>query len=160
MTVVYTGVFLEEDSKLLLGSWFEDHVAPVHPKVFCHHMTVCFKPMDKDPKYIRDFQLRAHCSLRVTGYAADEFCQAVTVAPACAFDFPIDNDHPHVTVATNGKAPFYSNELIAQGVTRVLHGPVLSGWTGFWDAELTRACFAFPEEGPTLEEISKELTGG
>jgi len=75
----------------------------------------------------------------VTGWAADEKGQCVSVEPTCAFDFEMQNAKPHVTVACAADTkPFYSNELLEKSHMRAIGGPVLSGWTGWWDGHAPR----------------------
>lgn len=63
-----------------------------------------------------------HGLAKVLGWAADEHCQTVLVE--CSHKSK--NEHPHVTLSTDGTPAVYSNELLAKGVTLV-DGPTLVG---------------------------------
>jgi hypothetical protein len=135
---VYLGVFLEPKSSDDLAEWFARAVMPLHETVYCHHMTVMFKPT---PTMVGVFPLRVNCALRVVGWAADSMGQAVVVKPTCALDFATsDMKTPHVTVAcAAGVKPFYSNQLLTdKPPLSVIGAPVLSGWTGWFDGKNPR----------------------
>jgi hypothetical protein len=87
---------------------------PKHPKVYAHHMTVEFNPSDEA---IESLPLGQLVKLRVVGYAADEFGQAVVVEP---IGVTSKNTIPHITISVNKKSPVYSNELLGKGYEPVL----------------------------------------
>jgi len=119
----YTGVFLDDSSKRALLAWFEKETGqPILKKVFAHHMTIKFKPSDEE---VEQLPIGEPATLRVIGWAADEQGQAVLVQPSV----PSSNKHPHITVATDGTSPVYSNKLLAKGFTKV-NGPTLKGTVG------------------------------
>lgn len=131
MRCVYLAVFLEPEYALHLKAWFAHAVMPLHATHYSHHMTVMFKPT---PEQINAFPLKVNCTLKVTGFGADEFGQAVIVKPTCALGLEISAPTPHITVAcAEGTKPFYSNELISRAHMSVINGPTLGGWTGWWD---------------------------
>lgn len=93
---------------------------PKHPKVYAHHITLCFKP---DQQYQNDFMnylvtVNPTTTFNITGYVEDDYCQAVTVnihEEEVVKRFSM-NEFPHITISTaEGTTPVYSNELIKKG---------------------------------------------
>ncbi len=119
--VLYAGVFLAPASREDLFAWWREHVQPILlERLYGHHMTVQFKP---DDFALSKLPLGEERSLRIIGYAHDDFAQAVAVET----DLPCANPIPHVTVSTSlDTKPFYSNELLSNRITPV-QGPTLRG---------------------------------
>lgn len=137
MKIVYLGVFLTDDAHNALLTWWQMQVGSVHSKMFAHHMTVQFRPTEEQ---IRDFIPKQECALQVIGYAHDDKAQAVLVKPSCAYGVKCQNAHPHITISTEYTSPVYANDLLAKpgAIQRVLHGPTLQAWTGYWDGKEIR----------------------
>jgi len=159
--VIYLGVFLDEPSKAKLTAWMHRSTAGPGPNeggllenVFAHHMTVAFKP---DAATIEAFPFKSHCSLKVIGWSANEKAQAVLVTPTCAFPVKVDNEHPHITVATaEGVKPFYSNQLIREGWTAGIHiGLTVGGYCGWFDGKEVH--YEAPVAEPDLAKLSEAL---
>lgn len=77
---------------------------------------------DPSPEQRRNIPIGAQGYAKVIGWAADDRGQAVWVRSLPRSS----NKHPHITVATNGTPPVYSNELLARSVT-FIEGPELHG---------------------------------
>jgi hypothetical protein len=121
---VYTAAFLTADAKRQLQEWFAANVGPVHDKVFCHHMTIQFKPSDDEVRALTLGDLRV---LKVVGFVNTDTVQAVEVAGMSRADGGI----AHVTVACGeGGKPFHSNAALAEG-RRPIDGPALMARVGF-----------------------------
>jgi len=125
--VVFTEVALVDPDKLLAW-WLREVRLPLLPKLFSHHMTLQFQP---EPSAIGDLPLGRRVPLEVVGWTADEKAQAVVVKPSGVRS---ENPTPHITIATDGTSPAYSNDLLASGYTRV-RGPTLLGTVGFFDGK-------------------------
>jgi len=105
---IYSAVFLEDPKELM--RWWESNVgSPLHPKAFSHHMTIKYKP---DPDEVTSLPIGSLVRLKIVGWAEDERGQAVVVEP---HGVRSTNAIPHITVATNGAPPSYSNELLERG---------------------------------------------
>jgi len=129
-TAVYTEVILDDPSTL--RQWWEREVGtPLLSKPFAHHLTIKFKPQ---PDEVLRLPLGEQVALQIVGYAEDEHAQAVVVQPA---GLHIPGKIVHVTLATDGANPAYSNELLGRGWTPA-HGPRLSGVVGFFDGDTHR----------------------
>lgn len=107
----YLAIILDEKSQQLLLKRFP----ALYPKVFAHHVTVAFKPpMDVYDQY--KAYLGQPVTLQVRAYAKDDKCQAVGVEAVGADVAQIfKNKKYHITISTNGVAPFYSNVLLEKG---------------------------------------------
>lgn len=108
MTILYTGIFLTDESRANLMEWWQKEIGPLLPNEFAHHCTLAFRPTPADTLAL---PLGDVVRLDVVGYAADDKGQAVAVAS------PIrsTNTVAHVTVSTaDGVPPFYSNELLSE----------------------------------------------
>ena len=135
---VYSGVFLEEREMHTLRAWFHQETGlallPSEPKD--PHLTVAIKPPMEE---VAAMPLGYKVKLTVTGWAADEKGQALTVS-----GFPSDRADPHITLATaSGVPPAYSKDLLAQGVIAKVHGPTVEGTVGYFDGKVQ---FKVPEE--------------
>lgn len=116
----YTAIFLDDESKRKLLSWWKSEVMQVLPVIFADHMTIKFRPSEAE---VAKLALGEEATIHVIGWAADERGQAVLVRS----DVPSANQNPHITVATaKGTSPVYSNKLLGQGHTNV-SGPTLRG---------------------------------
>jgi len=118
--VIWSGVMLDNPGDLT--QWWENEVGPLLPKVFSHHMTITFKP---SPEQVESLPLGREVQLKVDGYVEDEKGQAVRVR-----GYTSSNPVAHITVATDGTSPVYSNTLFREGPVRPIDGPVLSGKVG------------------------------
>ena len=107
MSIIYTGIFLTDESRDKLIEWCKKEIGPLLTNEFAHHCTLAFKPTHEAALAL---PLGDVVRLDVVGYAADDKGQAVAVA------IPIrsNNEVAHVTVSTaDGVRPFYSNELLS-----------------------------------------------
>lgn len=132
MTILYTGIFLTDESRDKLIEWWQKEIGPLLPNEFAHHCTLAFRPTHEAALAL---PLGDVVRLDVVGYAADDKAQAVAVAS------PIrsNNEVAHVTVSTAyGVRPFYSNELLSEqlkpcsrlelyGVVAAERYPVMAG---------------------------------
>jgi hypothetical protein len=132
---IYSAVFLTPDAKETLSNWWTATQGGLLPKQFMHHMTIKFKP---SPEEVLSLPLGKDVQLKITGIGSDEKGQAVAVHS----DLPVDNPIPHITVATDGTSPVYSNELLSAGLKPVEESPILSGVVGFFDGKGMRTDFA------------------
>ena len=86
----------------------------VHENVYCHHMTVFFRPARADYEETFGPHLGQKVALKVVGIAADEKGQAVVVEPLEGIP---SNRTAHITVScAEGTKPFYSNSLLESEV--------------------------------------------
>jgi len=117
---LFTAAVLLADSQLQLLEWWRAVVGPTLAVEHAHHMTIEFKPAT-----VVGFDEGGFVELHVVGFSQDERGQAVLVEGVTS-----TNARPHVTVATaTGTKPFYSNELLARGVTPI-DGPILKAVLG------------------------------
>lgn len=117
----FIGVFLDSESKAILEEAFPAHLDDGK----ADHVTVVFAPTSEVLESMRPMFGKRY-QIKVTGYAEDEFCQAVTV-DVPGLEFP-DNKIPHITVAVaDGIPPKYSNELLSSGNLRPVKDLILSG---------------------------------
>ena len=103
--VLYVAVFLSEESAAVLRS------VSIGSKVFCHHLTLVFRPgMDQEGEFYQRLgevvELKPFC---LHGDGLGNAAMEVKIPG----NLPCSNDHPHVTICTDGRGPAYSNELIA-----------------------------------------------
>jgi hypothetical protein len=116
---LYLGVFLDDHSHgRLLKWWKRETGTDVLSKVYAHHMTIKFKPNQSD---MRRHKMSEEVDLQVVGWADNGKVQAVVVT-----GYESANKVAHITVATDGTPPKFSNDLVEAGYTRV-RGPKLSG---------------------------------
>jgi hypothetical protein len=109
--VVYIGGFLDESGRESLR-----HIVPDGMKEVLHHVTIVFKPDDKQVSAIVPY-LGTEQVLRVKGYVFDEKACAVLVE---FIDEDLRcmcrNEHVHITVGlVDGVPAKYSNELFGTG---------------------------------------------
>jgi hypothetical protein len=112
MKVIYSGLFLTEESKATLLQQFK----PLHPKVFGDHVTLIFKPTEAEVK-ILDQYLEKEFELTVIGEKSDVRGHAVSVRiPDHLLRKDPKEAIPHVTIScAEGVTPVYSNELLKTG---------------------------------------------
>jgi hypothetical protein len=123
--VIYTAVFLTEESAEDLKAWAAALVGELLPKTFCHHMTIAFRPKDG----LGDLVVGQEVELKVVAVAHNDRGQAVEVV-----GFDSNNDVPHITIScAEGVSPVYSNELLAARVA--VEGPTLRGVVGYFDGK-------------------------
>lgn len=85
---------------------------PKNWKCQSHHMTAKFKPLLEDMRVYNNYFDKT-IELKITGFAVDENCIAVTVTPEPYL--PVANERAHVTVAHSPNVrPVYSNTLLAK----------------------------------------------
>ena len=144
---IYSGIFLSPESKEALAEWWSGVKGDLLPKQFMHHMTIKFKP---SPEEVMALPLGSDVRLQVVGTGSDEKGQAVVVSS----ELPTDNPIPHITVATDGTSPVYSNELLAAGTAPVdleSPPPVLIGKVGIFDGKDIK----FDLSGTIYEDMAK-----
>jgi len=110
---LYTAVILDDPRDL--EDWWLYHVGALLPKRYSHHMTIKFKPT---PEEVASLPLGAQVALEIVGFAADRKGQAVQVEVVSPSGVRSTNPIPHITVATDGTSPVYSNELLSRGAVR------------------------------------------
>ena len=124
--VLYTQAVIKNQEAVL--RWFEKETG-LNPEkmgwdVYCHHMTIEFF-VKKDKKDLKRKGLPQSLlleslsdligkdtALDIIGYAVDERGMALLVEPRGRLGLHIKNNNPHITIATNGVPPKYSNELL------------------------------------------------
>ena len=107
MSIIYTGIFLTDESRDKLIEWCKKEIGPLLPNEFAHHCTLAFRPTHEAALAL---PLGDVVRIDVVGYAADDKGQAVAVA----IPLKSNNEVAHVTVSTaDGVRPFYSNELLS-----------------------------------------------
>lgn len=114
----YIAIKLTDSSRNTLLNTFP----PRHSTVYADHMTIVYKPTkDVEDTFIQ--RLGENVSLIVTGYAQDNYGQAVVVnSPINRIDGGIN----HITISCNDVSAVYSNELLSKGFKRI-NGPTLTG---------------------------------
>lgn len=116
----YAGIFLSDESQAELLRWWAKVVGqPLLSEVHAHHVTLAYDPTQAQLEAI---PFGSEGRVEVVGWAADEHGQAVLVRSVPASI----NAFPHVTVATDGTPPVYSNLLLEQGF-ELVQGPTLTG---------------------------------
>jgi hypothetical protein len=130
---VYTCVYIEphrilEAYKVLLKEYRIPPIPEGLKNVCCNHMTIKFKPTKDD---VRRLPMGGAVDLRITGVASDPSCTVLRVEQIYGCPVPPDSSIPHITMWTDGVAPYYSNELLSRGVLEVEEGPVVSGTVGY-----------------------------
>lgn len=136
--VIYTAIFVE-DTDLLLRQWeLTTGLAPL-AKRYAHHLTLRFKPSQDDIDLL-SASFGGVVELHTIGFAADSQAQALAVSLDPALREHCANEHPHITVATDGLTPpRYSNELLAKHEARDrLNLPNIRGRIGWWDGKQAR----------------------
>jgi len=104
--VIYTGLFLTEESKEAL---LEAYPA-FHPRLHADHVTVVFRP-DEAMRALLAPQLDKEFPITVTGAAADEKGQVVGVKIPSFLQH--GDQRPHITISCAvNTAPVYSNQLL------------------------------------------------
>jgi hypothetical protein len=120
-TPTYTAVFLDDESKRKLLSWWKSENGDLLPVTYADHMTIQFRPSEDE---VAKLSLGEEATLHVVGWAADDRGQAILVRS----EVPSSNQNPHITVATaKGTSPVYSNKLLAQQGHTKVSGPTLRG---------------------------------
>jgi hypothetical protein len=146
---IYTAVFLTPESKDSLATWWKENVGELLPKHFMHHMTIKFKPSVEE---VLALPISREVTLSITGYGKDEKAQAVRVSGIYS-----DNPIPHITVATDGTSPVYSNELLAAHVESAPGlPPTLVGNIGIFDGSEPK----FDLSETIYEETQQEPSSG
>jgi len=116
----FLAIELSPSSRRHLLSWWQGATGILLLKnLFAHHITI--KP-DPTPDELKRFAIGSKLSVRVSGWAADGKGQ---VAVVTGIGLP-DGRTPHVTIATSGIRPAYSNELLRSGHVAA-SGPRLDG---------------------------------
>ena len=142
---LYTAVFLD-DPDALKRWWVEETGIPLLPKHYAHHMTIKYRP---DAKEVVDLPIGKRAPLRIVGWAADAKGQAVKVESSVRSTKKI----AHVTVATDGTRPVYSNKLLATGIEPA--SGTLKGRVGYKSTDLLRHKPVFDLSGTIYEALSK-----
>ena len=125
---LYTGVMLTESSQKALRLWWLETVGILEKDIYCHHMTIAFKPSLEE---LSTTPVGDQFRLKVIGFVNKEGVQAVVVD-----DNGISaNKFPHLTVATDGTPPFQSNKRLETYGYEKVHGPTLTGRIGYWDGK-------------------------
>jgi cation transport regulator ChaC len=140
---LYTAVFLD-DPTALKRWWVEETGIPLLSKHYGHHMTIKFKP---DAQEVVDLPIGKRASIRIVGWAGDAKGQAVKVESSVRSTKKI----AHITVATDGTSPVYSNKLLAKGVTAA--NGRLGGRVGY---QSTKGREVFDLKGTIYELLSKK----
>jgi hypothetical protein len=117
---------------------------PLLSKHYGHHMTIKFKP---DAQEVVDLPIGKRASIRIVGWAGDAKGQAVKVESSVRSTKKI----AHITVATDGTSPVYSNKLLAKGVTAA--NGRLGGRVGY---QSTKGREVFDLKGTIYELLSKK----
>lgn len=127
--IIYIGVFLDESSQKALKEWWPEATGvDLLTNPYAHHMTLHFRPK---PPEVGQYPIGESLDLEVVGFAQDDKSQAVVVRSPVG----TQNDFAHITIATDGTPPSYSNELLKDGVEKVSGGPKLRGRVGYWDGK-------------------------
>lgn len=103
--IVFGGVFLLKQSRDLLFK----HLPPMHPNVYCDHMTVVYKP---SPKGLLKLPIGERVALSVVSELRDANCQVVQVVPPQSVK---PSSHaPHITMSIAEDAqPKSAGEMVA-----------------------------------------------
>lgn len=84
----------------------------IHPNIYCHHMTLAYRPDFEAWERYQDF-LDKDITLVTIGMAKDDKGQAVLIE-GC----PSENTYPHITIScADGVTPKYSNEMFSRQKT-------------------------------------------
>ncbi len=80
-----------------------------HSRVFCHHVTMAYRPSGKVYRKYADF-IGTEIIFEITEIVSNEKGQAVRVRGV-----PTENKHSHITVScADGVNPVYSNTLLTR----------------------------------------------
>lgn len=119
--VVFLEAVLDDSERDRLSTWIRKQEDTPNKwsggwDVISHHMTIMFlghKGRASDiPKDYVDL-IGETVSLKITGYVVDDNAVAVLIEPpSSVLKVTKSSSLPHITVATNGVKPFYSNKLI------------------------------------------------
>lgn len=147
---IYSAVFLTPESKDALAVWWQENIGELLPKQFMHHMTIKFKPSEEE---VLALNIGQKATLHIDAYGSDEKAQAVIVSGVDSY-----NPIPHITVATDGTSPVYSNELLARQALKAPGiPPSLVGTVGIFDGsgpkfDLIGTIYETQEPEPSLEQ--------
>ena len=162
--VLYTQAVLTNTQAVL--KWFEKETG-LNPEemgwdIHCHHMTIEFfdKKDKKDlkkkglPQSLLLESLSGYMgqetTLEVIGYAADEKGMAILVERRGHITRHVKNNNPHITIATNGVPPKYSNQLLENDSLVVKTTGTVNVKVG-WKSPDGKDNFSLPEDyDPTL----------
>ena len=140
---LYTAIFLDDPDSLKRW-WVDTTGIPLLPKHYSHHMTIKFKP---EAQEVVNLPIGKPVLLRIVGWAADAKGQAVEVESSVGST----NRIAHITVATDGTSPVYSNTLLAEGVTPA--NGVLEGSVGY---QSTKGREVFDLTGTIYDKKARE----
>ncbi len=122
---VFVGIEIRQSIKEQIISWWKQNVgSELHENLFCHHITLEFKPKETSPvmKLVGTSIL-----FKIAGVLEDENCQTIVVKLDDKIPYK-GTSMPHITIATNGSTPpKYSNQLINESFMIPFDGPYLSG---------------------------------
>ena len=141
--VVYSAVILDNPRDLVF--WWKSEVGDLLSEIHSHHMTITFRPSEEE---INKLPLGRKVQLKVDGYIEDEHAQVVRVR-----GYSSSKPVAHITVATEGESPSYSNELLASGRVIPVDGPVLHGHVGVRTAG---GEFKYAEHDPSRNDYQNE----
>lgn len=109
--IIYICLKLDEPSKSKLIQITKELFRETHPKLYCDHLTLAFG------KQVKNFDMELigqETTLSSSTIAYDDKCVALVIDPYQVIEFGVNNEHPHITMATDGMTkPVYSNELIS-----------------------------------------------
>lgn len=93
----------------------------IHDQVYCHHMTMAFKPTDEQYR-----RLHAFVGMAFEGRVSWIIQNAACCAARIETNTLCLNKHPHVTISCGPDVkPVYSNTLLDLPATEVLEMPLL-----------------------------------
>ncbi len=100
--ILYTAEFVKNPEELL------KKFSPKHKKVFGHHSTIAFKPVN-----LNGIEVGKESLIKIIARVFDERGDALLVENPKS-----QNKYPHITLScAEGVSPVYSNELIEKTVT-------------------------------------------
>jgi len=114
---IYYGIFLDEESKEKLLDECEAIVEiPDDWKIYCDHMTLVFNSIDDHIKERENVAASIDPHLGETVELVVDSIGISDDAIAFGVDYPTENEHSHITVATSPGTPPVKSNLIEKWV--------------------------------------------
>lgn len=160
-TVKYIGVFLDDESRVMLN----ELVVPIHARTFADHVTVFYAPGELDVERMRPL-LGVRVRVEPVSVIKTDRCQLLGVNVIEDFDDTGQVQHSvrftgnrqlHITISCDEHTePSFSNHLLHHKrlATAITHIPALRGRIGLYMSDDT---IDFGDEPKTLRFTTEEL---
>ncbi len=121
--IIYTGIFITEESKKIIEQKFPCKF----PKKFIHHITLSFRPTSTETATL---PLGIETEIEVVGYVSDGMAEALVVK---VDPFLSIKPNQHITISTaDGVPPVYSNKLLEATKHEEIEPFKVKGVVGFY----------------------------